>query len=340
MWGKTPAQGSTPGAPKPGTIRQVRGATYPPLTAPPGRQPSAGGLLASLSSRGGSSSSVDVSDGSPAAARPDASAATPGHRRTPSGNAAEAEKNAAAAAADAVAAMKIDQATISKPMPLEVQRLRKFEALLAAEVVDLKTLRSTAWSGVPHQCRAMAWQLLLGYLPPNRAWRESTLERKRREYASSVPQYFDVSDAERTEAHRAMLHRAPRPQATARPLSFERPAFFSWSHPTLPCTPAEILIDVPRTAPAAKVFRHEIVQRALERVLYIWALRHPASGYVQGINDLVTPFYFVFLSQHLPRDRPCTEEDVEALSQQELMQVTMDCRRPACHPPRTSSKPP
>ena len=133
-------------------------------------------------------------------------------------------------------------------MSLEVQRLRKFEMLLAAEVVDLKALRAAAWSGVPQQCRTMTWQLLLGYLPPNRAWRESTLERKRREYYEAVPQYFDVPNAERTEAHRAMMH--------------------------------QILIDVPRTAPAVKIFRHGKVQRALERILYIWALRHPASGYV------------------------------------------------------------
>lgn len=34
-----------------------------------------------------------------------------------------------------------------------------------------------------------------------------------------------------------------------------------------------------------------------EHILYIWAIRHPASGYVQGINDLVTPFFVVFLSE-------------------------------------------
>lgn len=27
-------------------------------------------------------------------------------------------------------------------------------------------------------------------------------------------------------------------------------------------------------------------------------MRHPASGYVQGINDIVTPFLIVFLSDH------------------------------------------
>lgn len=39
-----------------------------------------------------------------------------------------------------------------------------------------------------------------------------------------------------------------------------------------------------------------------ERILYIWAIRHPASGYVQGINDLVTPFFVVFLSEFIEND--------------------------------------
>lgn len=32
-------------------------------------------------------------------------------------------------------------------------------------------------------------------------------------------------------------------------------------------------------------------------MLYIWACRHPASSYVQGINDLATPLISVFLSE-------------------------------------------
>ena len=40
-----------------------------------------------------------------------------------------------------------------------------------------------------------------------------------------------------------------------------------------------------------------IFLQIFERILYIWAIRHPASGYVQGINDLVTPFFVVFLSE-------------------------------------------
>jgi len=30
-------------------------------------------------------------------------------------------------------------------------------------------------------------------------------------------------------------------------------------------------------------------------------MRHPASGYVQGINDLVTPFFLVFLGDYMCR---------------------------------------
>ena len=48
-------------------------------------------------------------------------------------------------------------------------------------------------------------------------------------------------------------------------------------------------------SPLVGLFQQRCVQEMVERILYIWAIRHPASGYVQGINDLVTPFLMVFL---------------------------------------------
>jgi hypothetical protein len=36
-------------------------------------------------------------------------------------------------------------------------------------------------------------------------------------------------------------------------------------------------------------------------MLYIWAVRHPAVGYVQGINDVITPFFYVYLACTLGR---------------------------------------
>lgn len=61
----------------------------------------------------------------------------------------------------------------------------------------------------------------------------------------------------------------------------------------------QISIDVPRTNPHMELYSYEATQRSLERILYVWAVRHPASGYVQGINDLVTPFWQVFLSLYI-----------------------------------------
>eukprot|EP00171_Calliarthron_tuberculosum_P010323 IDg10323t1 len=65
-------------------------------------------------------------------------------------------------------------------------------------------------------------------------------------------------------------------------------------------TMRQIAVDIPRTCPEHRLFHAPAIQEALTRVLYLWAVRHPASGYVQGMNDLVTPFFFVFLSGHLP----------------------------------------
>lgn len=49
--------------------------------------------------------------------------------------------------------------------------------------------------------------------------------------------------------------------------------------------------------PLMSIFQQVVVQELFERILFIWAIRHPASGYVQGINDLVLPFFVVFLSE-------------------------------------------
>lgn len=86
----------------------------------------------------------------------------------------------------------------------------------------------------------------------------------------------------------------------------------------------QISIDVPRTNAGIRLWQAEATQRvglffefkvkindgtdrsfflwreqSLEKILYVWAIRHPASGYVQGINDLVTPFFQVFLSSYI-----------------------------------------
>lgn len=57
----------------------------------------------------------------------------------------------------------------------------------------------------------------------------------------------------------------------------------------------QIIIDVKRTNPG-EAFQAKLAKDMLTRILFVWAFKHPASGYVQGINDLAATFMYVFLA--------------------------------------------
>ncbi|CAJ0564238.1 unnamed protein product, partial [Mesorhabditis spiculigera] len=155
--------------------------------------------------------------------------------------------------------------------------------------IDMERLRDDCWMGIPHKLRPTAWRLLSGYLPPNQARREITLQRKREEYWHYVEQYFHT----RFDDHHNDTFR-------------------------------QIHIDIPRMCPLIPLFQQKLVQEMFERILYIWAIRHPASGYVQGINDLVTPFFVVFLSEFIPQHVEVGTFDVSQLPREQIELVEAD----------------
>lgn len=168
-------------------------------------------------------------------------------------------------------------------------RINKFKRILQASTVSLSDLRDLAWSGVPTEVRAMTWQVLLGYLPTSSERRVATLERKRKEYLEGVRQAFDKGTSGSTSAVSAGMAGVSSFPSTVRGRG--RGLDEAVWH--------QISIDVPRTNPHLPLYQYEATQRSLERILYVWAIRHPASGYVQGINDLVTPFWQVFLGSYI-----------------------------------------
>ena len=112
--------------------------------------------------------------------------------------------------------------------------------------------------------RKECWQLLLGYLPVDVNWRESHIAEKRKEYFIAVKeQYRPIVNAKQSD-------------------DFEN---FR-----------QVLLDVPRTKPDIELFTNQRVQGCIERILCIWTVGNRDLSYVQGINDLVTPFFSVFLS--------------------------------------------
>lgn len=131
--------------------------------------------------------------------------------------------------------------------------------------------------------RAVSWRLLSKYLPPSGERRSAVLESKRQGYQDLRHNYFRVDSQDETQ------------QDTYR----------------------QIHIDVPRMNPQIPLFQQKLVQEMFERILFIWAIRHPASGYVQGINDLVTPFFIVFLQEVL-----APETDLEKYEMSQLPEET------------------
>ncbi|KAI9883307.1 MAG: transcriptional coactivator hfi1/ADA1 [Watsoniomyces obsoletus] len=172
-----------------------------------------------------------------------------------------------------------------------ITRINKFKRILQATSISLSDLQDLSWNGIPEELRPISWQLLLGYLPTGSERRVNTLERKRKEYLEGVQQAFERGKGRNTTSTN---------DAGTSNSSYGRSRGLDESiwH--------QISIDVPRTNPHLELYSYEATQRSLERILYLWAIRHPASGYVQGINDLVTPFWQVFLGSYI------TDSDIES----------------------------
>ncbi|KAI9143531.1 rab-GTPase-TBC domain-containing protein [Paraphysoderma sedebokerense] len=182
-----------------------------------------------------------------------------------------------------------DQATAAEVLNLsaKIAKYDKFRAVLESQNVDLAALRKLSWNGIPEELRPMCWQLLMGYLPCPADRRAAALARKRKEYDDNVLQAFGKGESSLDQAIYHQIH-----------------------------------IDVPRTNASVPLYHHKKIQESLERVLYCWAIRHPASGYVQGMNDLVTPFFTVFLSSYV--DESVYDCDPDEISQQVLNVVEAD----------------
>lgn len=112
--------------------------------------------------------------------------------------------------------------------------------------------------------RPIIWKLLVGYIPSTCHNVEEYLGKKR-------SLYFELSsDLQSDCIDEMLLH--------------------------------QIKIDVLRTNQNELRFRDPAVQKSLGRILYTWAARHPASGYVQGMNDVAVPFLSVFFSDQSHMD--------------------------------------
>lgn len=162
-------------------------------------------------------------------------------------------------------------------------------------MIDLKKLKVEAWYGIPMcfpQTRSIVWKLLCSLLPPNQEFWDVTLSRKREDYIECSRTHFpNLTYCEDVEECNLISEEMSK---------YEEKNF------------RQILIDVKRTNPG-EAFSSKIAKDMLTRILFVWAFKHPASGYVQGINDLAAIFMYVFIAEvvDLNRTDKTDEEDEE-----------------------------
>lgn len=135
-------------------------------------------------------------------------------------------------------------------------------------------------------------------MPVNLDRHEPILIRKRREYRDITIKYFGDDDNNKEITLKDLIARAK----TCPSIDFNDLILH------------QISIDIPRTCPEQLLFQVPRVQGSILRILYCWSIRRPATGYVQGINDLVTPFYSTFLAN----------SDPETLSNDEMFAIEAD----------------
>lgn len=169
------------------------------------------------------------------------------------------------------------------------------ENILSQNVIDVEKIRSMAWAGIPDRFRAEIWRLFLDYQPVNKNLSEQTLEHKRNDY-------FDCLERVYSESQRHLWTNAQKG------------------------TISQIDRDLPRTK--ITLLRNQKVMDLFERVLFVWSVRHPASGYVQGMNDLLQPFFFAFLIPHSGIKDPSELEKLENIDnvpENIMKEIEADC---------------
>ncbi|KAH8876351.1 TBC1 domain family member 22B isoform 2 [Schistosoma japonicum] len=153
-----------------------------------------------------------------------------------------------------------DDCPVAQQKLLDQGRIQRFKICINSSITDLAILRQLSWSGIPEQLRPTVWKLLCDYLPTSPERRVTVLSDKRKQYTLFISQYFHLRE---NTKHKPMFHQIQK-DLTRMTLLYRRPEMVAM----------------------------------FERILFVWAMRHPGSGYVQGINDLLTPFFIVFLSEY------------------------------------------
>ncbi|KAM5547912.1 hypothetical protein ABKV19_002067 [Rosa sericea] len=197
--------------------------------------------------------------------------------------------------------------------------------------VNLEKLQRIASLGLPDGggLRATAWKLLLGYLPPSRELWEKELTENRLKYAKLKEELL-LSPSELARKKGGALSYCDPPADSAVDGPLKRREISQEDHPLSLGKASvwhqyfqhteiaeQIDRDLPRTHPDLKFFSGDSSfsrkhREALRNILLLFAKLNPAIRYVQGMNEVLAPIYYVFSTD--PNEQNAANAEADSFS--------------------------
>ncbi|MBA0690237.1 hypothetical protein Golax_006923 [Gossypium laxum] len=185
---------------------------------------------------------------------------------------------------------------------------------ISQKEINLEKLQRIASTGIPEggNLRATVWKLILGYLPPSRDLWEKELSENRKKYAKLKEELL-LTPSElarmKEEAFQSNEHNNAHSDTAGplirheishedHPLSLGKASVWHqyFEHTEIA---EQIDRDLQRTHPEMKFFSGESSfgrkhRESMRNVLLLFSKLNPAIRYVQGMNEVLAPLYYVF----------------------------------------------
>ncbi|XP_024985859.1 TBC1 domain family member 13 isoform X1 [Cynara cardunculus var. scolymus] len=195
----------------------------------------------------------------------------------------------------------------------DVSRQAKLLQELSRKIINIGELRQLASQGIPDGAgiRSTVWKLLLAYLPSDKGIWSSELAKKRSQYKqfkeellmnpSEITRKLEdctsLQNGEQTGAGRGLLSRSEIPHGE-HPLSLGKTSVWNRFFQDTEII-EQIDRDVKRTHPDVHFFSGDSAsakanQDALRSILIVYAKLNPGIRYVQGMNEILAPLFYVF----------------------------------------------
>ncbi|XP_043722241.1 TBC1 domain family member 13-like [Telopea speciosissima] len=210
----------------------------------------------------------------------------------------------------------------------DISRQSQLLAELSRKIINLRELRRLSSQGIPDGAgiRPTVWKILLGYLPCDRSLWATELSKKRSQYKhfkeellvnpSDITRMLDKSaglesDDSKCE-RRGLLPRSEIPQGE-HPLSLGKTSIWNQFFQDTEII-EQIDRDVKRTHPDMHFFSGDSSfarsnQEALRIILIVFAKLNPGIRYVQGMNEVLAPLFYVFKNDPDEENAVYAEED-------------------------------